>query len=678
MSIIPSVLRPWIAGDGLCPEVAPDWSYWFGLPEWSVWEASFLLLGWIPPPEDDPRYGVSFPGHPVEVREAAEALAKRAQHRFQDRGGHRGQVDEQQIERIAKAYRRGRRSRHSQAPSDQGAHSTGRTARIPTAPTRLLGASPSSWAMWAMKQKIRLPPGMEGHLPPSMWKLLADVRRQAPQKTDLSGQPAVPFPEVAEGSLAREEQSMNTENGPADVELWAHIQQWRQALRLDKWEITAACDAILSGYPDALFRKLERKHPGGWQELCKLASSAIDDQMLASHREKTPIYSSGSRSYREQRALSDSIIGYWPTIYVFPQSPPDDNKSMAFIPWVKSENYTIPPGLLRALDDKQKTLPWGEPFDENFRRLRYCRYADDFIFGIIGSKDEAREIMQKVEHFIVNTLKLQVAPEKTGIHSGKEGITFLSYRISTYRSDKVVRTKNHGRYIRQRTINDRIRLDIPNGKAQKFCQRYDYGDWDQMKPTHRGKLAVLSDEEIICTYNAELRGLANYYCLAKGVKYYLNRLEFMSRYSLFKTFARKYKTTVSKVAAKFRKGNEFIQDYEVKGKKYQMKVFKLAHMDVRPKDWQVDVIPNTLQLVSPRSELVKRLNYSKCEYCGNTEPPFESHHVRKVKDLNKKKYLARWEWLMVTRNRKTLVLCRKCHKDLHRGTLPDSRYQGNT
>ena len=62
MSIIPSVLRPWIAGDGLCPEVAPDWSYWFGLPEWSVWEASFLLLGWIPPPEDDPRYGVSFRG----------------------------------------------------------------------------------------------------------------------------------------------------------------------------------------------------------------------------------------------------------------------------------------------------------------------------------------------------------------------------------------------------------------------------------------------------------------------------------------------------------------------------------------------------------------------------------------------------------------------------------------
>jgi hypothetical protein len=162
------------------------------------------------------------------------------------------------------------------------------------------------------------------------------------------------------------------------------------------------------------------------------------------------------------------------------------------------------------------------------------------------------------------------------------------------------------------------------------------------------------------------------------VKYYLNRLEFMSRYSLFKTFARKYKTTVSKVIPKFRRGNEFILEYGVKGKQRHMKVFKLAHMDIRPKDWNVDEIPNILQLVSPRSELVKRLNYSKCEYCGNTEPPFESHHVRKVKDLSQKKHLAMWERIMITRNRKTLVLCRRCHKDLHIGKLPDSRYQGNT
>ncbi len=333
---------------------------------------------------------------------------------------------------------------------------------------------------------------------------------------------------------------------------------------------------------------------------------------------------------------------------------------------------------LRALDDEQKTMRCGEPFDESFKRLRYCRYADDFILGVIGSKDEAREIMQKVEHFIVSTLKLQVASEKTRICSGRDGITFLSYRILTDRTEKVIRTKTHGRYVRRRTVTDHIRLDVPPGKAQEFCQRYDYGDWDRMKPTQRADLTPLSDEEIINTYNAELRGLANYYCLAKNVKHALSKLEFMSRYSLFKTFANKYKTRVSKVIPKFRRGNEFVCEYEGKGRRCQLKVFKLAHMDDRPKDWRVDYIPNTLQMVSPRSELVKRLNYHKCEYCGSIEPPFEAHHVRKLKDLKRKKRLAMWEETMIARNRKTLVLCKRCHKDLHSGQLPDSRYQGNT
>jgi RNA-directed DNA polymerase len=31
--------------------------------------------------------------------------------------------------------------------------------------------------------------------------------------------------------------------------------------------------------------------------------------------------------------------------------------------------------------------------DPNFRRLRYCRYADDFLVGVIGSKADAVRIM---------------------------------------------------------------------------------------------------------------------------------------------------------------------------------------------------------------------------------------------------------------------------------------------
>ena len=98
-------------------------------------------------------------------------------------------------------------------------------------------------------------------------------------------------------------------------------------------------------------------------------------------------------------------------------------------------------------------------------------------------------------------------------------------------------------------------------------------------------------------------------------------------------------------------------------------------MDKKPKDWNADEIPNTLYLVSPRSELVKRLNYKECEYCGREDLPLESHHVRLLKDLKKKPNKKKWEQVMIARNRKTLVICTECHDLLHAGKLPDKRYQ---
>src|SRR5207245_1725950 len=43
--------------------------------------------------------------------------------------------------------------------------------------------------------------------------------------------------------------------------------------------------------------------------------------------------------------------------------------------------------------------------------------------------------------------------------------------------------------------------------------------------------------------------------------------------------------------------------------------------------------------------------------------------VRKLKDVAKGK--AFWQRMMAARHRKTLVLCRNCHHQLHAGTLPD-------
>jgi RNA-directed DNA polymerase len=329
---------------------------------------------------------------------------------------------------------------------------------------------------------------------------------------------------------------------------------------------------------------------------------------------------------------------------------------------------------LVELDKISRTIPARDPYDPNYRRLRYCRYADDFVCGVIGSKQDATEIMNRISEFI-GKLKLQIAEEKTKVKSAREGIQFLSYEIRTQYTKKLVRIKNSGRYTTSRTVNGHITLRVPQSKVRDFCQKYGYGDWQSMRPIHRPELLNISDVEIICTYNAELRGLCNYYYLADDVKYKLQKLEYLANYSFFKTLAAKHKTKKSEILKKLKRGNEYIIEYEVDGEKRELKVFKLKHMICPSKDWEIDKIPNTFYLTSFRSELVKRLNYQRCEYCGKADSQLESHHVKKLKDLKKKNHLKKWEIVMIGRRRKTLVLCKECHDLLHAGKLPDKRYQ---
>jgi len=47
--------------------------------------------------------------------------------------------------------------------------------------------------------------------------------------------------------------------------------------------------------------------------------------------------------------------------------------------------------------------------DPDFRKLQYCRYADDFVLGFIGPKREAEAIAEKIIIFLRETLKLNIS-----------------------------------------------------------------------------------------------------------------------------------------------------------------------------------------------------------------------------------------------------------------------------
>ena len=308
-----------------------------------------------------------------------------------------------------------------------------------------------------------------------------------------------------------------------------------------------------------------------------------------------------------------------------------------------------------------------ETQDPEYRRLYYCRYADDFLIGISGSKTDAKAIMQQVER-VITELNLDIAREKSGIRHAKDGVMFLGYEVRSFTGNRVVRTIRRGTHTTFRSTSERISLLVPNAKVMAFCQQQGYGNYDGCDAHSRPYLIHRSDAEIILTYNAELRGFATYDGLSPRIKQELKKLMYISTCSLFKTLANKHKSSVNKIQRWLRKGKEFVYRYEAASKPRQIKVFALKDMKKALKWGSVDQVPNTAMYPNSRSELVQRLNAESCEYCGQDKGYFEVHHVRKLSDLKDGK--EPWQRLMIAMQRKTIVLCIECHDLLTAGKLP--------
>jgi len=324
---------------------------------------------------------------------------------------------------------------------------------------------------------------------------------------------------------------------------------------------------------------------------------------------------------------------------------------------------------IRELDKKRKALPSRNLYDLSYRRLWYLRYADDFLVGIIGPKQEANEILERVKQFLLESLHLEVSASKTGIRYAKDGIRFLGYDVRVATIDRIVRTLQNGRHTTKRSYVEKIDLYVPEEKVKTFCQAKQYGNYDLLKSTHRPILLHSSDLEIVTTYNAELRGFANYYRLACNVKRKLARLVYLAHYSLFKTLADKHQSGVRTVVSKLKKNGEFVLGYKVGNETRETKVFKLKHLHSRPAmAASIDHLPDTALFTFARTELLDRLNAQICEYCGIDTGYFEVHHVRKLADIKPGK--TKLEKLMIARNRKTAVLCVECHRQLTYGVLP--------
>jgi group II intron reverse transcriptase/maturase len=334
-----------------------------------------------------------------------------------------------------------------------------------------------------------------------------------------------------------------------------------------------------------------------------------------------------------------------------------------------------------ALKKQYQKMPSKDPNDPNYRRLKYVRYADDFLLGFSGPKEEAEEIKQAIKEFLQEQLKLELSEAKTLITNAKsEKARFLGYEIHIAQEDGVrVWEERNGRPINRRRINGTVIFEIPMEVKIAYTKRY----MKNGKPTHRAELVKDSEYDIVTRYQLEYRGIANYYKLAKNL-HTLNHLKWVMQISLTKTLAHKLKISVTKVYEKYR-AKMTVENQTYEGLQIAVpregKEPLIATWGGIPLKWDIKATleDKPKKLPYGRTELVKRLLAEKCEHCGTTTDPLEVHHIRKLSDL--KQYDGRekpaWVQFMSKRKRKTMVLCRPCHLDVTHGR-PMTRQKSST
>lgn len=323
----------------------------------------------------------------------------------------------------------------------------------------------------------------------------------------------------------------------------------------------------------------------------------------------------------------------------------------------------------RLLRQQAQQLPSGILDDPDYRRLRYMRYADDFLLGFVGTRQEAEGIKQHLADFLKTQLRLDLSSDKTLVtHARSTAARFLGYDVTVMQDN---RKHTNG----QRSINGIVSLRVPRDILQAKCQPYlKHGG-----PWHRPELLHQSTFDIVTQYQSVYRGIVNFYRLAHNLRD-VAHLHGIMQHSLTRTLAAKLRLSVPAVYRRYRA--EILGD---DGRRRCGLVVRVAREGKPPLlaqwggislAWNIDVTLDD-RLVPFRfantTEIVQRLLADTCELCGSRDR-IQVHHVRALKDLKRpgRPDKPLWARVMAARHRKTLVLCHTCHVDAHGGRLQTS------
>ena len=173
--------------------------------------------------------------------------------------------------------------------------------------------------------------------------------------------------------------------------------------------------------------------------------------------------------------------------------------------------------------------------------MLYARYADDHLLGFIGPKAEAEEIKAKLAKFLRVTLALELNTAKTLVTHARTGAArFLGYQITVQHSSTKI---TNGR----RSVNGRIALRVPRDVVTAQCARYRR----RGKPWHRTSCRICPTTTS-CRSTAPNTGASRTTTCSPRTSWRLSALRWNAETSMLKTLAAKHKSTVTKMAARYK------------------------------------------------------------------------------------------------------------------------------
>lgn len=349
-------------------------------------------------------------------------------------------------------------------------------------------------------------------------------------------------------------------------------------------------------------------------------------------------------------------------------------------------------------------IPSRIPNEIGYRNCKYVRYADDFLIGILGPRNIAVEVRDRVKDFLRDELKVELSMEKTKITHISKGIEFLGYIFS--RKQMFIKQSYGGHIVNRKMTIPKLDVNmkrvIDRLSEANFCT----GDG---QPIPAFRFLRLPQSETNKKVNFILRGLSEWWSIAGNRRAALARVGYIIRYSIAKVYAAKFKLRT--VAATFKiGGNDLSKPIGARAKsvvgadegdtpqgpkkKLIGILFDRYHKIPKPKSnklkptWKPEYLkllekePSVEKFIAalwesrsgsaknPLASMAWRLETSissqgsPCKICGSFED-VQMHHERALKDIEKS--TSKIHRHMIAIKRKQIPLCRLHHLELHQG-----------